>query len=59
MGKHSAKITVYYDGACPVCVRDRKNYEKISGKGAGQVCWFGITGQEVELCQNWMPISCS
>lgn len=49
MGKHNAKITVYYDGACPVCVRDRNNYEKLSGKGAGQVCWFDITGQEGEL----------
>ncbi len=33
MGKNNDKITVYYDGACPVCVRDRNNYEKISGKG--------------------------
>jgi predicted DCC family thiol-disulfide oxidoreductase YuxK len=49
MGKHNAKITVYYDGACPVCVRDRNNYEKLSGKRAGQVCWFDITGQEAQL----------
>jgi predicted DCC family thiol-disulfide oxidoreductase YuxK len=49
MAKNKGKITVYYDGACPVCVRDRNNYEKISGKGTGQVYWFDITGQEGEL----------
>lgn len=49
MDKNKDKITVYYDGACPACVRDRNNYEKISGKGAGQVCWFDITGQENQL----------
>jgi predicted DCC family thiol-disulfide oxidoreductase YuxK len=49
MGKNNDKITVYYDGAYPVCVRDKNNYEKISGKGAGQVCWFDITGQESQL----------
>lgn len=49
MRKDKDKIIVYYDGACPVCVRDRQNYEKISGKGAGQVCWFDITGQESQL----------
>jgi predicted DCC family thiol-disulfide oxidoreductase YuxK len=43
------KIIVYYDGACPVCVRDRRNYEKISGKCADHVCWFDITGQESQL----------
>jgi predicted DCC family thiol-disulfide oxidoreductase YuxK len=49
MDKNNDKITVYYDGACPACVQDRNNYEKISGKGAGQICWFDITGQENQL----------
>jgi predicted DCC family thiol-disulfide oxidoreductase YuxK len=49
MSKNNDKITVYYDGACPACVRDRNNYEKISGKDAEQVCWFDITGQEGQL----------
>jgi predicted DCC family thiol-disulfide oxidoreductase YuxK len=43
------EITVYYDGACPKCLRDRQNYEKLSGKGGEQVCWFDITGREAEL----------
>jgi predicted DCC family thiol-disulfide oxidoreductase YuxK len=43
------KITVYYDGACPKCVRDRHNYEKLSEKFDDQVCWFDITGQEERL----------
>lgn len=43
------QVTVYYDGACPKCVRDRKNYEKLSGEARGDVCWFDITGQEERL----------
>ena len=43
------RITVYYDGACPKCVRDRRNYEKLSGSDAEQVCWFDITGKESQL----------
>jgi predicted DCC family thiol-disulfide oxidoreductase YuxK len=43
------KITVYYDGACPKCIRDRQHYEKLAGKAGEQVCWFDITGQENRL----------
>jgi len=43
------RLTVYYDGACPKCIRDRENYEKLSGPNADQVCWFDITGQEQRL----------
>ena len=43
------KLTVYYDGACPKCVRDRATYEKLSGSSADQVCWFDITGQDRQL----------
>lgn len=49
MAEDKGKIIVYYDGACPVCVRDREHYEKISGKVRDGVCWFDITGQESEL----------
>jgi predicted DCC family thiol-disulfide oxidoreductase YuxK len=42
-------ITVYYDGACPSCVRDRQMYERLAGKEGEQVCWFDITGQEQAL----------
>ena len=50
MNEAKKKITVYYDGACPSCVKDRKNYEKLAGKGAEEVCWFDITGQDAHLC---------
>lgn len=49
MDTEKDKITVYYDGACPACIRDRQNYEKLSGKDAEQVCWFDITGKESQL----------
>jgi predicted DCC family thiol-disulfide oxidoreductase YuxK len=49
MTTDQGKITVFYDGACPVCVRDRRNYEKLAGENAGSVCWFDITGREEEL----------
>jgi predicted DCC family thiol-disulfide oxidoreductase YuxK len=51
MSEDKGKITVYYDGACPSCVRDRRYYEKLAGKSSEQVCWFGITGWEDQLRQ--------
>ena len=44
-------MTVFYDGACPTCVRDRNSYEKISGAAGKDVIWFDITGQN-ELLRN-------
>jgi predicted DCC family thiol-disulfide oxidoreductase YuxK len=44
-----ARLTVYYDGACPKCRRDRETYERLSGPAGEQVCWFDITGQESQL----------
>lgn len=49
MSGTEGKITVYYDGACPRCVRDRRTYEKLAGPQDGAVCWFDITGREDEL----------
>ena len=45
----SGEITVFYDGACPKCIKDRKNYEKLAGKYADDVCWFDITAKASEL----------
>lgn len=42
-------ITVFYDGACPRCVRDRANYERLAGEGAREVAWCDITGRDEEL----------
>lgn len=49
MTKEQQEITVYYDGACPSCIKDRKNYEKLAGKNGEDVCWFDISGQEDHL----------
>ena len=49
MNQEKAKIFVYYDGACPKCVKDRLNYEKFAGKSGENVCWMDITGQEEQL----------
>ncbi len=49
MNSSEKHITVFYDAACPRCVKDRENYEQISGEHAEQVCWFDITGHEQEL----------
>ena len=43
------KVTVYYDGACPSCIRDRELFERLAGKGGQQVCWFDITDRDDEL----------
>ncbi|CAE6507786.1 MAG TPA: DUF393 domain-containing protein [Nitrosomonas nitrosa] len=49
MSEEKKKITVFYDGACPSCVKDRQKYEKLAGKDGEEVCWFDITGQEDKL----------
>ncbi|MCW8327229.1 DUF393 domain-containing protein [Photobacterium sp. SDRW27] len=46
-----ATITVFYDGSCPSCVRDRKRYELWLGKHIDKVEWFDITGKESYLIQ--------
>jgi len=49
MNVEKKKITVYYDGACPSCIKDRENYEKLAGKNGEDVCWFDITEQNAHL----------
>ncbi len=49
MDKLSTKLTVFYDGACSVCVRDRRWYEKLEGKTEDSVEWLDITGRDQEL----------
>lgn len=49
MSEQKKKITVYYDGACPSCIKDRQNYEKLAGKSGEEVCWFDISGQDKHL----------
>jgi predicted DCC family thiol-disulfide oxidoreductase YuxK len=49
MNENNGMITVYYDGACPKCVKDRHYYEKLSGSLGKNICWFDITGQNERL----------
>jgi predicted DCC family thiol-disulfide oxidoreductase YuxK len=49
MGNDKACITVFYDGACPKCVKDRRFYERLAGQGGQQVKWLDITGQDEYL----------
>lgn len=42
-------IRVFYDGACPSCRRDRRQYERLAGHAADQVEWVDITGRDEEL----------
>ncbi|KDM92320.1 thiol-disulfide oxidoreductase DCC family protein [Photobacterium galatheae] len=43
------KIRVFYDGACPSCVRDRAWYESWLGRHPELVEWYDITGKDEAL----------
>jgi len=49
MATDRISITVFYDGACPKCVKDRRLYEHLAGQGGEQISWFDITGQDEHL----------
>lgn len=49
MSDASAKLKVYYDGACPLCRRERRRYETLAGEAAESVEWVDITGRDEEL----------
>ncbi|ALO34162.1 thiol-disulfide oxidoreductase [Colwellia sp. MT41] len=42
-------ITVFFDGACPQCIRDQRFYQHFAGQGGEQVKWLDITGQDEYL----------
>ena len=48
MADKLGRLTVYYDGSCPGCVRDRCRYEKWAGPGS-HVVWVDITGKDQML----------
>jgi len=48
---NAKSVRVFYDGACPSCVRDRHFYERISGERGEDVEWFDITDRDAELCR--------
>lgn len=43
------QLTVFYDGSCEGCIKDRANYERWSGEGGKDIYWFDITGQDEVL----------
>jgi predicted DCC family thiol-disulfide oxidoreductase YuxK len=49
MDRDKGAITVYYDGACPKCIRDRELYEMLSGRAGKNVYWLDITAQDERL----------
>jgi predicted DCC family thiol-disulfide oxidoreductase YuxK len=44
-----ARLKVYYDGACPRCVADRRRYEKLHARGDDSVEWLDITCRHEQL----------
>lgn len=49
MSDSGDRLTVFYDGSCPSCIRDRRQYEKLAGESGNNVEWFDITGRDDEL----------
>jgi predicted DCC family thiol-disulfide oxidoreductase YuxK len=49
MHRSENKIIVFYDGACPICVRDRRRYERLSGRAGDAIVWFDITDRDRHL----------
>lgn len=52
MTQESSILTVYYDGGCPRCVRERQRYSQLAGRRADQVRWVDITGRESRLREH-------
>ncbi|MFZ7127797.1 MAG: thiol-disulfide oxidoreductase DCC family protein [Desulfobacterales bacterium] len=42
-------VTVYYDGGCPKCVKDRLRFEKLRGRRRDRIDWVDIMENEEEL----------
>lgn len=49
---NARKLTVFYDGSCPSCIRDRGFYEQMAGNKRDEVEWLDITGREDVLRQE-------
>ncbi|WP_375737649.1 thiol-disulfide oxidoreductase DCC family protein [Pseudomonas boanensis] len=48
MATPKTTIKVFYDGACPRCIADRRWYEGLADASEG-VEWVDITGREAQL----------
>ena len=49
VNEQKRKITVFYDGACPSCVQDRRLYQRLAGQGDKEIVWFDINNQDEHL----------
>ena len=49
MKRDTGKITIFYEGACPICIRDRRRYERLARGAAERIVWFDINGREAQL----------
>jgi predicted DCC family thiol-disulfide oxidoreductase YuxK len=49
MPRSKGRLTVFYDGSCPGCIKDRKRYERLAGDSGDAVEWLDITGRDDEL----------
>lgn len=49
MRNEQLSLTVFYDGACPRCIKDRRLYECLAGSLGKQVKWLDITDQDEYL----------
>lgn len=49
MSTSDDELCVFYDGACPSCVKDRQRYERLAGRTGESVTWVDITGRDGEL----------
>lgn len=56
MTKARGEITVYYDGACPRCIRDRERYERIAGEAGGSVHWVDVNDREATLREKGIDL---
>lgn len=52
MNHPEGELIVYYDGACPRCVADRRRYQRLAGEAGSSVRWVDITGRDDELKQQ-------
>lgn len=43
MEPESQPVTVYYDGACPLCSREISVYRR--QPGAGEICWVDVSSE--------------
>jgi len=51
MDSKDDKLTVYYDGSCPSCIKDMHTYDRLAIKAGNPVTWVDITGREEHLRQ--------